>query len=144
MAATPSVSVGILTTFLGAAIYGVLFALPVHAVVAKRVPNVRRRAVFLTVTLAIFVEFWLAAAGCGHAVNFAQAHAGDPSSMAAAGVLFVGVTSATFFAGAWMFGCLLELPHEARLANGAVANAVMLLCNGALVAIVSTVGRALG
>jgi hypothetical protein len=144
MTESPSISVGILSTFLGAAIYGLIFALPVHAMVAKRVPGIRRSATFLAITLAIFVEFWFAATGCGLAVRFAGAHAGDPSYMGATAAIFVAVTTATFLAGAWMFGCLLEMPREARFANGAFANAVMLLCNGALVAFVTTIGRALG
>jgi hypothetical protein len=121
-----------MASMLGAIVFALIFAGPIHLVMKRRMPSVTFVAVFASVSLAIFVEYWLAAAGGG----FVFKYAANPSANTIITTLLVlAVPSWTFLVGSWLLGWGLGAPSPVRFEQGATANAVMLLCNGALVAL---------
>jgi uncharacterized membrane protein len=98
----------------------------------RRMPQITFVGVFSSVSLAIFVEYWLAAAGGGLIYSYA---ANGSANQIITAVLALSVSAWTFLIGSWLLGWGLGAPSQGRFEHGATANAIMLLCNGALVAL---------
>ena len=129
---SPAVAARIVGTLLCAITFALIFAGPIHMIMKKRMPAITFVGVFSSVSLAIFVEYWLAAAGGGLIYNYA---ANASANQMITAVLVLVVSAWTFMIGSWLLGWGLGAPSAVRFEHGATANAVMLLCNGALVAL---------
>jgi hypothetical protein len=126
------VAARILGTLLCAITFALIFAGPIHIVMRRRIPKISFVGVFSSVSLAIFVEYWLAAAGGGLIFDYA---AGSSANDVVTVVAILAVSSWTFLVGSWLLGWGLGAPRNVRFEHGATANAVLLLCNSALVAL---------
>ena len=135
-----SVPAHILGTFFGAATFALIFAGPIRLVMNRRMAKVTFASVFAAVAVAIFVEYWIAAGGGG--LIYTYVHGASANLMVAA-LLVLAMSGWTFLVGSWLLGWMLGAPSETRFEHGAIANAVMLLCNGALVALAFGLDRVL-
>jgi hypothetical protein len=135
-----SVPEHLLATLLGAATFALIFAGPIRLVMKRRMAKVTFASVFVAVAVAIFVEYGMAAGGGGLIYKYTAHTSGN---LMVAATLVLAMSGWTFLVGSWLLGWMLGAPSETRFEHGAVANALVLLCNGALVALAFGLDRIL-